>query len=1059
MNLKMRQIFTILIILGLLVPASALAAPQAYVAPAASVFINEIHYDNTGTDAGEAIEVAGPAGTDLTGWSLVLYNGANGAAYNTTPLSGTIPDQQGGYGTVAVSYPVNGIQNGSPDGVALVDASSTVLMFLSYEGSFTAVGGPANGLDSTDIGVAETGSEPTGLSLQLTGTGLTYDQFSWSGPASASFGAINTGQSFGVVANQPVSIQCPTSIDLLAQEGASIDITASDPDGVVSDVAIDSVVPSDSSFSLTNLSPAQSVGDQASATLSIAAGVPVSNYDVTVTASNTDATPQTASCTIRAYVHELLTIGAVQGAVQDSDNGLTFSSPYVGQFVYIKGVIYEKIISRTSSGAANYGFFIQNTAATADGDPNTSDGIFVYMGYYQDLIGGYVPQVGDEVIISGRISEYFNLTEMSSARLFRLERTGVDVNAEVPAFEANPPADLADANRYWERHEGMRATIPQDSLIISGRDVFASTLDAEIWAANPSSAIAQRSDPYTRRSFRDPHPLDDIPNELFDNGNGYRIVMGSLGIKASADDSAAMLNPARTFDTMAAPATGGVYFSFSKYQIQVEQPLSLTEGVDPSQNNPPQVFDRQQEYSVVTFNMENLYDFRDDPFDGCDFTGDSGCPGVYPPFDYVPASQADYETRLGQIAEQIVSGLHNPDVVLAQEIEDQDICSLNAGQLVCGTTNNADGKPDALEELATKITALGGPQYDSAYDRDGADDRGIVSAFLFRADRVQLLPADASDPVLGSNPTVDYRSAGLPFNYDVQNPKALNAVLPADVDLSTGVDGSNVFTRAPEVGHFRMWRGAIDQSVYTDLYLVDNHFSSTPNARVGQRTEQAAYNAAIVAALEAADPNARILVGGDLNVYPRPDDPFMPGDALFPSDQLAALYNQGMTNLYDSLLAEVPVAAYSYVYQGQAQTLDQIFASPTSMGEFVQMRSAHINSDFPKDYPLDGPRGTSDHDPQVARFSLSVSVERLQDLVNFYAANSSINKQSVTDLLQLHLNLAKQFRDQGQMDAYYAQVFVFSTLVESRTAQFIDATAGQALQAEAQLLLASISNP
>ena len=39
-------------------------------------FINEIHYDNVGTDSGEAIEVAGPAGTDLTGWSLVLYNGA-----------------------------------------------------------------------------------------------------------------------------------------------------------------------------------------------------------------------------------------------------------------------------------------------------------------------------------------------------------------------------------------------------------------------------------------------------------------------------------------------------------------------------------------------------------------------------------------------------------------------------------------------------------------------------------------------------------------------------------------------------------------------------------------------------------------------------------------------------------------------------------------------------------------------------------------------------------------------------------------------------------------------
>ena len=60
-------------------------------AAAQGVRFSEIHYDNAGTDAGEAIEVAGPAGTDLTGWSVVLYNGSSGAAYDTKVLSGTIP--------------------------------------------------------------------------------------------------------------------------------------------------------------------------------------------------------------------------------------------------------------------------------------------------------------------------------------------------------------------------------------------------------------------------------------------------------------------------------------------------------------------------------------------------------------------------------------------------------------------------------------------------------------------------------------------------------------------------------------------------------------------------------------------------------------------------------------------------------------------------------------------------------------------------------------------------------------------------------------------------------
>ncbi|WP_187176818.1 DUF5689 domain-containing protein [Algoriphagus sp. AK58] len=169
-------------------------------AQAQQVFINEIHYDNSGTDTGEAIEIAGPAGTDLTGWSIVLYNGANGAVYNTRTLSGSIPDSGNGFGFVVASYPTDGIQNGSPDGIALIN-NGTVVQFLSYEGTFTAVGGPANGLISTDIGVTEPGTTPVGFSLQLSGTGKEYTDFTWQAAATNTFGAINTGQT---LASDPV---------------------------------------------------------------------------------------------------------------------------------------------------------------------------------------------------------------------------------------------------------------------------------------------------------------------------------------------------------------------------------------------------------------------------------------------------------------------------------------------------------------------------------------------------------------------------------------------------------------------------------------------------------------------------------------------------------------------------------------------------------------------------------------------------------------------------------------------------------------------------------------
>jgi predicted extracellular nuclease len=154
------------------------------------------------------------------------------------------------------------------------------------------------------------------------------------------------------------------------------------------------------------------------------------------------------------------------------------------------------------------------------------------------------------------------------------------------------------------------------------------------------------------------------------------------------------------------------------------------------------------------------------------------------------------------------------------------------------------------------------------------------------------------------------------------------------------------------------------------LYAISNHFSSTPDARVGQRTEQARYNAALAQAISAqrGPLGERVLIGGDLNVFPRPDDPFAPGDPLYPSDQLGPLYERGLRNLYDVLVREVPAGAYSYVFEGQAQTLDQLFVSRELRSELAGVRAAHINADWPADFDGDGPRGTSDHDPPVARF-------------------------------------------------------------------------------------------
>lgn len=161
---------------------------------AQTVFINEIHYENLGSDQGEAVEIAGPAGTNLNGWTLAMYNGSNGLVYLTITLANTIPDQDNGYGTL--SFPVIGMQNGAPDGMALVDAGNNVIQFLSYEGTFMATAGPASGMTSVDIGVAETSNTAAGRSLQLKGSGVVYSDFFWEQPDSDTVNQPNNFQFF-----------------------------------------------------------------------------------------------------------------------------------------------------------------------------------------------------------------------------------------------------------------------------------------------------------------------------------------------------------------------------------------------------------------------------------------------------------------------------------------------------------------------------------------------------------------------------------------------------------------------------------------------------------------------------------------------------------------------------------------------------------------------------------------------------------------------------------------------------------------------------------------------
>jgi len=135
-----------------------------------SAKINEFHYDNIGADVNEFVEIVLPAGSDPTSVQVDLYNGSGGVVYNTIILSNTFFVSSDGINDYYVWYPGN-IQNGPSDGIAISCIDGTQYQFISYEGAFTATGGPFAGVMSVDIGVAEGSTISNNQSIMCDGMG------------------------------------------------------------------------------------------------------------------------------------------------------------------------------------------------------------------------------------------------------------------------------------------------------------------------------------------------------------------------------------------------------------------------------------------------------------------------------------------------------------------------------------------------------------------------------------------------------------------------------------------------------------------------------------------------------------------------------------------------------------------------------------------------------------------------------------------------------------------------------------------------------------------------
>jgi uncharacterized protein len=544
--------------------AALLTAPLLATPAAAETepYLSEIHYDNDGTDAGEAIEVAADPGTDLTGWTVVLYNGNGGAAYDTDAVPGANAD-----GFAVVEYPSNGIQNGSPDGVALVRDDGSVAEFLSYEGEITAVGGPADGMTSTDIGVSEPGTGPAGQSLQRTADGT------WAGPLTSTFGAANTG-----------------------------------------------------------------------------GGEPEPALDCDIAPTHT--------------------ISAVQGAGD--------TSPLLGQTVTVRGVV----VAALQDGGYN-GYHLQD--ATGDGDPTTSDGVFVY-----DPAGTVDVQLGDVVQVTGGVTEFDGLTEIGSL-------SGAFVCSSGVTLPDAAPLDLPAEGAELEALEGMRVT-PVDELTVSevyNLNRYGEVLLSEGGRLLSSTEVAEPGDAAkavmasnaARRIVLDDGRTTDLPAEQLPPP--YLTV----------DD------PIRVGDTVRVGAMEDVVLSYGHdaFRLQPADGVAdetVFEATNPRTAEPEDV---GGDIRVAAFNVLNYF------------------------VTFIPdvSRGADNAEELAEQQAKIVSAITalDADVIALMEIENSSVTT-------------PDQPYQALQTLVDAINDAGGPGHWDYVRASEASDV-ITSAIIYRTDRVE----------------------------------------------------------------------------------------------------------------------------------------------------------------------------------------------------------------------------------------------------------------------------------------------------------------------------------
>jgi predicted extracellular nuclease/methionine-rich copper-binding protein CopC len=642
-------------------------------------------------------------------------------------------------------------------------------------------------------------------------------------------------------------------------------------------------------------------------------------------------------------------IGTIQG---DQEGDADDASPMLGQSATIVGLVTAR--DATGSG----GFWVQDAG---DGNPNTSDGIYVFEGNTHAALA-----VGNLVRVTGTVAEFFHLTQLSGALTITVLDASVSpLPAPVTISNAvNTPSTTYPSN--LEKFENMRVTIPDFTVTAPNR----TKTGAEFYGVVTGTPRPFR-EPGIKVEATLPNPPPPLPyaGPVFDMNPEMLSVHNNL----LTGSSALLVNAGTRIN---GGITGVMDYSFEKFRVLPDVGTLAASDIDPTTiptgTSVSEAVDG--EFTVAAFNTQLLAGT------------DANC-----------ATTTGACRKLKKVSKAIVDSLKLPDVVALIELGDfNPTPDVLAGPVIdaLAAKVNADavtaGKPN--------------PQYiglltPAAENETQATGFLVKSALVGGQARVQLdgTPAEALREYgrVDGEDGLDNKMYCPDGVTPVSNGRLLDRaplLLKATIHAANG----DAFRISVLNLHLKSLSNSDSNDPNTSDAGSDPERYSCPDEAAdydtlgeryrAKRQQGAEFVAQLIEKLQSEDPAARLLVVGDLNAYEFNDgyadvlatirgetydgqDGYADDQTIVPGDG-ADLVTRNLSDLYVFSPAD---QWYSYTFDGHAQQLDHELANDQLLlhANPIRIERPRINADFglAEEDNAATPLRSSDHDPVVGYFS------------------------------------------------------------------------------------------